>query len=486
MSKSNKNNYGIFIVVILVILVVAGFLWWNYGQNKNDEEVKTFVHSRYNNIDIESDIIYEGDYVYSIHKPVTENETINTTIDAFVDGEVESFLKNIANHGGDTVAEDGTFKNELNISQLIDHANDESISVVFTVRHFTHKSNESDEKSRSFLFDRTNGEQIKIGDLFSTDNYAALLADASGLEEDATLFETFLFSENDTLHFYSEGLEIGSVDALKLEDDLNIDTIRRIDSSFADKVQADENGRKRIADEKEKKRADAETQKVAQHAQIQKAIKNNKSDASIDCNVKKCAALTFDDGPHTSNTPELLGYLDEYGAKATFFMIGQQVPANADIVRQVVEAGHDVGNHTWSHPQLTKISTQTVKQQINDTNDAIENVIGETPFLMRPPYGAINNSVMSGSNMAFIEWSVDPQDWKNRDSDIVFQRVTSTTDQDDIVLSHDIHPTTVKAYPRILEKLTAEGFTFVTVSQLLGIEKNNHDQFVGQNYNSGK
>ena len=430
-------------------------------------------------------MILEGAYVYTIHNPVTENEIINTAIDNFVDEEVKSFIESIANHGGDTVAEDGSFKNELNISQKIDHANDESISVIFTVRHFTHKSDEADEKSHSFLFDRTNGEQIAIKKLFSTDDYVVLLAKASGLEEDEALFESFLFSKNDTIHFYSEGAEIGSVDALDLEDDLNIDTIRRIDSAFADKVQADEDERANIATEEEKVRTDEAVQKAAQHDQIKKAAKKNESSVAVDCNVEKCAALTFDDGPHTSNTPELLGYLDEYDAKATFFMIGQQVPAKADIVRQVAEAGHEIGNHTWSHPQLTKISAGVITQELNDTSDAIEDVIGKAPFLMRPPYGAVNDSVMSGRNMAFIEWSVDPQDWKDRDSDIVYQRVTSTTDQNDIVLSHDIHPTTVKAYPRILETLTADGYTFVTVSQLLGIKEDNKEQFAGQNYYSG-
>ncbi|WP_169746499.1 polysaccharide deacetylase family protein [Demequina phytophila] len=188
-----------------------------------------------------------------------------------------------------------------------------------------------------------------------------------------------------------------------------------------------------------------------------------------DCTVEQCIALTFDDGP-VAATMDLLDALAERGAKATFFMVGQNVAANPDVVRRIADEGHALGNHTWDHPQLTRLDADSIRQEIESTSDAIEDATGVRPSLLRPPYGATDDAVAGVAadlGMAQILWDVDPEDWKDRDAGTVHQRVVDAAHRNAIVLSHDIHDTTRAAYPAIIDDLIAAGYTLVTVPDLL-------------------
>lgn len=185
-------------------------------------------------------------------------------------------------------------------------------------------------------------------------------------------------------------------------------------------------------------------------------------------------AMTFDDGPHPKLTPQLLDILKERGIKATFYVIGKNVAAYPEIVRRMVDEGHEVANHSWSHPKLTGLSAQGLKSEIEKTSKAIEDATGQRPLTMRPPYGATNKALEKKMDEEFgmkvIMWSVDPQDWRYRNAKRVASHITENTKAGDIVLAHDIHATTVAAMPEALDSLKAAGFQFVTVSNLLAME----------------
>jgi len=190
----------------------------------------------------------------------------------------------------------------------------------------------------------------------------------------------------------------------------------------------------------------------------------------VDCGQAQCVALTFDDGP-VQGTADLLDVLAEKGAKATFFVVGSNAAAQPDLLARMVEEGHVVGNHTEDHPDLTKLDSSAVRSEIEQVNDTVEAATGVRPALLRPPYGASNDTVdgvTAELGMSQILWNVDPEDWKDRDSAIVEQRVVANTAAGDIVLSHDIHETTRAAYADIIDQLQAEGFVLVTVPTLLG------------------
>ena len=184
----------------------------------------------------------------------------------------------------------------------------------------------------------------------------------------------------------------------------------------------------------------------------------------------KVIALTFDDGPGPY-TAQLLDILDQHGAKATFFLIGSKVSSQANVVRSIHARGHQLGNHSWSHPELPKLPVNQIVGEIDRTNDAIKQATGVTPSILRPPYGAVNGVVLEQlrlRGMSSILWSVDTRDWADRNSDIVCSRAVAGARPGAIILMHDIHQTSVGAVPCILNALKQQGYSFVTIQGLIG------------------
>jgi len=186
-------------------------------------------------------------------------------------------------------------------------------------------------------------------------------------------------------------------------------------------------------------------------------------------------ALTFDDGPEQKLTPKLLDLLAAHGIKVTFFVIGQNVTEHPDIVARAAREGHEIGNHSWSHPNLGKMSDEAVRRQLRQTDDAIKEATGQRPTLMRPPYGSLSERQKRWIHDEFgyriVLWDVDPLDWKRPGPSVVCHRIVAETRPGSIVLSHDIHPGTIEAMHATLDQLEAKGFKFVTVSQLIGMAK---------------
>lgn len=186
-------------------------------------------------------------------------------------------------------------------------------------------------------------------------------------------------------------------------------------------------------------------------------------------------AMTFDDGPHGVLTPKLLDLLAARHIKATFFVVGQCVAEFPEILKRAAREGHEIANHSWSHPNLGKMSDDAVRSQLQKTDDAIKNAIGVRPTLMRPPYGSITARQKSWIHDEFgyriIIWDVDPLDWKRPGPSIVTHRIVSETHPGSIILSHDIHAPTIEAMPATFEQLQEKGFKFVTVSELIAMAK---------------
>lgn len=186
-------------------------------------------------------------------------------------------------------------------------------------------------------------------------------------------------------------------------------------------------------------------------------------------------AITFDDGPNPETTPRLLKMLAQRGIKATFFVLGSRASASPEIIKQMIAEGHEVANHSWDHPQLPKIPVAAADKQIGDTNAAIERITGKSPLYVRPPYGAMTPALRAhlrekfGST--FVYWSVDPLDWKDRNPQVIHDRIVANVHSGAIILVHDIHPTTVDAMPKTFDDLLAKGYKFVTVSQLIAMNK---------------
>ena len=184
-------------------------------------------------------------------------------------------------------------------------------------------------------------------------------------------------------------------------------------------------------------------------------------------------AMTFDDGPSQKLTPKLLDLLAAHHIKATFFVIGENVAEHPEILARAAREGHEIGNHSWSHPYLGKMSDDGVRREMRRTDDVIKETIGTRPTLMRPPYGSLSSRqkrlIHDEFGYQIILWDVDPLDWKRPGPTVVCNRILKETRAGSIVLSHDIHPGTIEAMPATLTQLEAKGFKFVTVSELIGM-----------------
>jgi peptidoglycan/xylan/chitin deacetylase (PgdA/CDA1 family) len=184
-------------------------------------------------------------------------------------------------------------------------------------------------------------------------------------------------------------------------------------------------------------------------------------------------ALTFDDGPNATLTPKLLELLAARHLKATFFVIGQNAADHPEILKRAVREGHEIGNHSWSHPNFGKMSDDAVRRELQKTDDAITAAIGKRPTLLRPPYGSITAHEKKWIHDEFgyriILWDVDPLDWKRPGPSVVTARILKETKAGSIVLSHDIHPPTIEAMPATFDQLMRKGFKSVTVTELLAM-----------------
>lgn len=186
-------------------------------------------------------------------------------------------------------------------------------------------------------------------------------------------------------------------------------------------------------------------------------------------------AITFDDGPSAEHTPRLLDILKARGAKATFFVLGQCVANNPEIAKRIVAEGHEIASHSWSHPQLSKMGEDNVRDQLQRTHDVVKQTTGVTMALFRPPYGAFTQRQHRWANSVWgykiIMWDVDPLDWKYRSASHVENEIIKGTQNGSIILVHDIHKTSVDAMPATVDQLLKKGFKFVTVSELLKMDK---------------
>ena len=189
----------------------------------------------------------------------------------------------------------------------------------------------------------------------------------------------------------------------------------------------------------------------------------------VTLNESPLVALTFDDGPRSSTTGPLLDGLELREVPATFFLVGNRIPGNEDLIRRMAAGGHQIGIHTYDHVELKGMSRQDFDLQVGKTRAQITGVLGEGNYWLRPPYGLIDKSAEHWCGGPVILWSVDPEDWKDSDIDRIVSAVVEHVSDGDIILLHDLFPSSAQAALRIVDTLAARGYCFVTVEQLMAL-----------------
>ena len=178
-------------------------------------------------------------------------------------------------------------------------------------------------------------------------------------------------------------------------------------------------------------------------------------------------ALTFDDGPHPAYTEKLLEGLRERGVKATFFVVGENIPGNEKLIAQMEEDGHLIGNHTYDHADISKLSDKENCMELQKTSALVKEITGHDTAYVRPPFGNWKDSMDCKVSMIAVKWTIDTLDWQSRNVAEIVNKVMRQVSDHDIILMHDYYSTSVEAALQIVDQLKKQGYEFVTVEDLI-------------------
>lgn len=199
----------------------------------------------------------------------------------------------------------------------------------------------------------------------------------------------------------------------------------------------------------------------------------------------KMVAFTFDDGP-SYNTIKIVNTLVKYDSKATFFLVGNQIEKYAKTMDVLVKNGMDIGNHTYSHKELTKLRDKEILKEIDLTNEVIYNKTGIKPMFLRPSYGAMNKRIKKLSTMPIIIWNIDTLDWKYHNSNKIKDKILKYVSDGDIILMHDTYVATLNAVEMVIPELKKQGYKIVSVSELFKYKGVKPKLGIGYGYVGGR
>ncbi|WP_405170242.1 polysaccharide deacetylase family protein [Paenibacillus sp. FSL H8-0280] len=469
MNKRKKTRWPVWLVGFIVLaggilginLMVQNVLAGNHSVTENVE----VSPSAYPGLNIETRTKNTKHYILSISNVLTNSKELNTPIQTWVNDQEKKFLTQVKT-GAKTLQ--GDYRAELNITVDTNKISDHLYSLVFTSYQITAGSANGQSIIKSFNIDTAENKILNLSDIMTYDK-AAVDHIMSIVKEE--------LKKQKNVHSYVFEAELQK--SMKNTSEWKWSIGNGVFTLYFNKYEI--------------------AAGVAGTVQVNIPLKSLHSYLKKDLTKKwnityenndepkgkrptqppldpkgKYVALTFDDGPHPRVTPRVLKTLKEYNAKATFFMLGVQVEYYPDMAKKVAEAGHEIGNHSKSHPNLANMSLSEVRKQIIESYHQIKDATGEKPTLFRPPYGAMNESVKKVTKeqkTPIILWSVDSLDWKSRNAQAVNKEVAKNIRSGSIVLMHDIHASTADALPQMLKSLKKQGYQFVTVSQLLSLNE---------------
>lgn len=452
----------------------------NLPNRETDIQLKDKLPSKYPDISMGIEMKVSGTYQIRVQQPSTKSTTINDMLGDWIDNQKDSFIDKFAD-----ISEDDEEAASLKISVTTEQIASDSYNFIFT-------QEESDQSTETkvFTIDVKHERELELEDILKMDDATMKTlreqTEASLVEQGSSVSDDMLdrlFSDSSawtwsinreafTLYIDDDSTTLKvplPIESLYLHLTEDIDEIIDISAEQKQEINDTIEAEKERIRKEEEQRKEQEKRKAEERAKQQKNAPTHNSDG-------KYVALTFDDGPSAEVTPRVLDALAQHDAKATFFMIGNQAKAHPKTAQQVAAAGHEIGNHTVDHADLSKLNPQGIRNEIGQSADSIEQATGIRPYFIRPPYGAFNDTVTNDAATqgdTLILWSVDSLDWQSKNANAVIREIQEEITSGAIVLMHDIHPSTADALPQLLDWLEAQGYQFVTVSQLLEMEGQN-------------
>ncbi|ARI75933.1 polysaccharide deacetylase family protein [Halobacillus mangrovi] len=412
-------------------------------------------------VTMETEIVEYEEYHITIHYPQTPNNQINQTIIDYVNQKKAAFKK----ESYQSIQEYGKTKShELHIDFEIPHQGSSFFSVRFEETMDVGVPNIIHDQT-VMNFGKKNGKRLQLDQLFKDNrHYVKHLAKLTKekLRDDLSE-ETYQRPEiqealkavptnYENIALTGNGLEIylnQTVDILPKQVVVSQRLIKDLlKDSYSEALMSE--GIKQVSHE--------------QDVDLPQAEKREKSEEEGHLEAKKIA-LTFDDGPHPKITPKVLKVLQEYEAKATFFMIGKRVQYFSETAKLVADQGHEIGNHTWDHPRLTRLSPEEVENQIDKTQEVIKEVTGVQPKMIRLPFGEVP-SQFSRTQLKIIPLDVHGENWQEKEPEQLAQELVENVKSGDTILLHDIQSASVEVLEMVLDELSRKGYKIVKVSEL--------------------
>jgi len=489
--KKLKENKLISAIIFIPLLILSIFIILHIFDKQTDvPNVYTDVQEwgKYAGININIKTEEADNYSTSISTPITSSDYVNDFIEQWLVAEEDRFLVDL-NRLSNRLTDD--MMAHFNIQLEIDQLTADIYNLIFTT--FTYLGESSGEHTtKVFTLDLANDHIFELTEIINLDDEKVFnkfqkivnkvikndeqiveSIDVSSFERSLNEYEQLEWSIHEdqlTLHLHATEVSSDTKDTVELDIPLEKLTtvvdkqiVQDFDLTVIDEKIEEERKQAQLEKERKQKEKEKEAEK-----EDQSSIDTDADEAVDDDG--KYVALTFDDGPSGTVTPEILHILNEFDAVATFFMLGIQVDYYPELAAEVASQGHEIANHTQNHMNLTTVRNDVARQEIALSREKIEEATGETPHLVRPPYGAYDNATInlaSENDETLILWSVDPDDWKHRNPRTIERNVLQAVRPGSIILLHDIYESTAEALPNILEELKKQGYTFVTVSQLM-------------------
>lgn len=398
-------------ISILIILIVISIVPFKHKENKQDNNIETNIEE-------------SRQYVISATYPKTNIKKLDNEVENFVLSQIKLF-KNKSKEIKYLIDRD-----ELNIDYDYYTVNDRYINI--TIKLYIYHSLESIEEYyvQTYYFDKISNHFYNVLDIFSNENDLLSKVNNMLISNNKSMINnlgelTYSF-DNDYLIIYL------------IEN--NIITYKMPLSSIKLNIEI-------INNDKEK--------------DIEPVIKNDKI---IDPKLP-VVALTFDDGP-SRYTKDIIDTLKSNNVNATFFVLGNKIEIYKDIISESIKNGNEIGNHSYNHKWLSKLSTNELLDQINKTQDILKETVNYTPTCFRPTYGSVNNRIRKSINLSITLWTIDTKDWKINSVDRIVERTIKDIEDGDIILMHDIFQRSSEALKKIIPKLKEQGYQFVTISEL--------------------
>lgn len=449
--KIHKKRLIGLIAFSALFLALAGVIVYTTSSEAHTNNHAIKVDTKYPQVEVATTVNTKSGY--TIEFPLLHIKEIDQVIKSYLTNRISNFTKN--NQG-----------KKLVITYDIAHFSKQTLSINFT-EQLNKKSNQTIMKN-TINIDLLNKEIIQLENLFASGNsneYLEILSRIASNElknnEEISLSDkeidkvTAPMKEN-----FKEFIVFNNSIVFILKPNNNVDIPLAISKSILEQM---------LRDPYKSGDQNADVIKDIEPSDIITELPKKEIQVPLD---KKVIALTFDDGPKAGTTNIILDALKKYNANATFFVLGSMAEKNPELLKEIAERGHEIGSHSWDHPQLTKMGNKDIQDQIERTKALIQKITGYAPTVFRPPYGSINQAVYHClGDTPVAMWDIDTEDWRYRNKNYIVQSVMDGVGDGKTVLMHDIYPTSAEAAVEVIRQLKTQGYEIVSVSELKEIQK---------------